>query len=182
MERWKDVKGYGMYQVSNYGNVKRKTTGREIKPYRKRDGYLVVTLCNNHVRKYERVHRLVALHFLEKGDNTVVHHIDNNPINNHVDNLEWTTISGNTKRAFNDNKTFRKQVLDNAKRGTETMKKPVLVLKDGTYIGEYDSNVSCAKALNISVGTVYNGLKNNYGSRTGYTFYYIDKGGDASAL
>ena len=43
------------------------------------------------------VHRLVAMAFIPNPDNLpVVNHRDENPRNNHVDNLEWCTIQYNT--------------------------------------------------------------------------------------
>ena len=49
--------------------------------------------------KYLRdyIHRLVAEHFIGPSPepNMVVNHIDGNPFNNHVDNLEWVTVREN---------------------------------------------------------------------------------------
>lgn len=51
--------------------------------------------------KYERdyIHRLVAEHFIspEPEPGMVVNHIDGDPFNNHVSNLEWATVSENNE-------------------------------------------------------------------------------------
>ena len=59
-------------------------------------GYLKVGVGNQ-----QYVHRLVALQFIPNNDevNTVVHHKDENKLNNALSNLEWTTPSRNRKLA-----------------------------------------------------------------------------------
>ena len=50
-----------------------------------------------HRRDY--VHRLVAEHFIgpEPEPGMVVNHIDGDPFNNHVSNLEWASVSENNE-------------------------------------------------------------------------------------
>lgn len=97
----------------------------------------------------ERVHRLVALYFCEKHEGcNVVNHIDSDKTNNHASNLEWTTISGNTKHCFENNPVFRKQVLDNSIKAAN---KVVLTLevrdKDGFLIGVLGAIMKLLKPL-----------------------------------
>ncbi len=111
-EIWKDVSGYdGIYQVSNFGNVKR-TRGRQgdfssggilmslsVKP---REGYLRVRLTAAELgkREFVTVHRLVAKAFIpKKTGKNCVNHIDCNPSNNHVSNLEWCTQGENIRHS-----------------------------------------------------------------------------------
>jgi hypothetical protein len=66
----------------------------------KENGYHQVTLQNKIAGvkpKLYYVHRLVAEHFIGPSPepNMVVNHIDGNPFNNHVDNLEWVTVREN---------------------------------------------------------------------------------------
>lgn len=92
-EIWKDIPGYeGLYQVSNYGQVKSLKWGKEriLKQSINNIGYLCVCLFDKRPIK-RNVHQLVSICFLEhqpNGYEKVVNHIDNNPLNNHVDNLE----------------------------------------------------------------------------------------------
>ncbi|CAH6421484.1 HNH endonuclease [uncultured virus] len=98
-EIWKDIKGYeDRYQISNFGNVKsllsKKNLNKKIQ-----NSYYVVHLTNiNKIDKYLKIHRLVAIHFIENSDplkKTKVDHIDNNKINNHFENLRWVTTKEN---------------------------------------------------------------------------------------
>jgi hypothetical protein len=99
IEQWKDIPGYeGLYQVSNMGNVKSlnyKRTGKEalLKPSITK-GYLYLCLSDGDKHKKHRIHQLVAIVFLghkPDGLNIVINHIDRNPLNNCVDNLEIVT-------------------------------------------------------------------------------------------
>jgi hypothetical protein len=99
-EIWKDIPGYiGLYQVSNWGQVKNTKTGKLKKPYISTTGYYSTTLWLNSTEKKFKIHQLVAMAFLghePNGFETVVNHIDNNPLNNHVDNLEIVSQRHNT--------------------------------------------------------------------------------------
>lgn len=80
---------------------KRKKKECILKPFSSKIGYLEVTLVKNKKRKSVKIHRIVAMTFLEKvkGKN-YVNHIDGNKENNSAENLEWCTPSENTKHAF----------------------------------------------------------------------------------
>jgi hypothetical protein len=97
-EIWKDVIGYeGLYQVSNFGNVKSKN--KLLKPGLGKIGYLTVVLSKNGITKCYAVHKLVAILFHNHtpcGYNIVINHIDFNKQNNNANNIELTTNRQNT--------------------------------------------------------------------------------------
>jgi hypothetical protein len=65
-----------------------------------KNGYVRVDLSRNGERKHFFVHRLVAGAFIELVDGkTIINHIDNNPANNLVSNLEWCTHKENSAHA-----------------------------------------------------------------------------------
>lgn len=117
-EIWKDIIGFeGLYQVSNFGNVKsllktRKTgrKGTSVRVYPEKilkpsscsnNGYKIVTLSLFGKQKYFTIHKLVCIHFLEnKNNNKTINHKDGNKLNNHFENLEWCTNSENSLHAF----------------------------------------------------------------------------------
>jgi len=122
-EIWKDIEDYkGLYQVSNYGRIKclerivpcsnqfgtystRKIKAYILSPYRRNakrnDNHLVVCLYKNNIKKLHFVHRLVAQAFIKNTNNyPFINHLDGNPLNNYVDNLEWCTVQMNTKHAY----------------------------------------------------------------------------------
>lgn len=183
-ESWKEIEGYGgRYQVSDCGRIWNVATQQMMKPQLKKTGYYSINLMKpNKKIVTERVHRLVALYFCPKSEGcNVVNHIDSNKTNNHADNLEWTTISGNTKHAFEHNETFRKQVLDNTRKAAN---KTILTLevrdKDGFLVGVYKGYQETAQILGVNEKTVRNiALGRFKTNRKGFTIKAVAKGGDA---
>ena len=106
MEIWKDVPGYvGLYQVSNYGNVKSILYNKILKSCwrNSKKEYKTVYLSNCNKRKTFSIHRLVAAAFIPNPNNKpCVDHIDGNRLNNHVDNLRWATHLENNNNPIKD--------------------------------------------------------------------------------
>ena len=149
---WKDINGFeGLYKISDSGDVLSLRRNIILKPKIDKDGYCVVCLFNGK-NNHRTIHRLVAGAFIEQKDGcNIVNHIDCNKLNNCVDNLEWTTISGNTKHCFEHNEEFKKQVLNNIKIGTEK-RRLKLTIKGMTF----NSKVEAAKYFNVCEKTIYN--------------------------
>ena len=111
MEIWKDFDEF--YEVSSQGNVRSKDRvvrstyggyyekkGRILKQNMNGCGYLTVSLCYQGKNYSQRVHRLVALVFIENPEKKPkVNHKDANKLNNAVDNLEWCTQQENVTHA-----------------------------------------------------------------------------------
>jgi hypothetical protein len=114
-EVWKDVPKYeGLYQISNLGRVKSlsKYITRGNSDYYTKEkilinkidggGYLFVCFCVNQNRKYFKIHKLVAMAFLNHiPDGTqkiVVDHINNDKNNNTLDNLQLLNQRENSSK------------------------------------------------------------------------------------
>lgn len=104
-EIWKDIPNYeGIYQVSNLGRVKvlmrisickgwgrRVRNERLMKQIKASKGYYFVNLTKDGMSKMLKTHQLVAICFLNhvpNGYKIVVDHINNNPLDNRVENLQ----------------------------------------------------------------------------------------------
>ena len=164
-EIWKDIPDYeGLYQVSNLGRVKslrrkiKTGIGTFIKKQRilslyKNGRYYKTNLFKNNKSKIYRVHQLVAMAFLGHkpcGYYLVVDHIDNNPLNNNVSNLQLITPRENCtkdkKRMFSnyvgaywqsDNKNWVSRIKINKK-----------IIHLGVFKKEYDAHLAYQKKLN----------------------------------
>ncbi len=92
IETWVDIQGYeGLYKVSNYGQIKNRL-GNILCSKDNGTGYFQTALNKRGKTKYFLTHRLVAQAFIKNPLNKPqINHKDNNPANNHVDNLEWVT-------------------------------------------------------------------------------------------
>lgn len=103
-EVWKDVKNYeGIYQVSNFGRVKsfNKVKAKILKCSLTDAGYYRVNLHKNGKQRNFKIHQLVAISFLNhtpNGHKVVVDHIDNNPLNNKLENLQLITNRENSSK------------------------------------------------------------------------------------
>lgn len=148
-EIWKDIPGFeGLYQVSNFGNVKslnyaRRKVPRYIKQTYTKDEYLKVDLHKSGHKKTIAVHRLVCEAFVSRVEGrNEVNHINGNKEDNRAKNLEWVTHLENVRHS--------KMIL---KRGGRSPV-PVLCVETGQafsdiheaarYVGRTPSNIKAA--------------------------------------
>lgn len=93
---WHTISDYPEYEITRLGEIRRKKTGRLLKPYDDKRGYLRVTLNGQNVK----VHLLVAKMFVPNPNGyPIVDHKKGNKHDNRASQLEWCTISENTRRA-----------------------------------------------------------------------------------
>lgn len=131
MENWKEITGYeGYFEVSNLGNFRSKDRvikykqngtrnypGKSLKTETIVEGYQRIVLMKDGIKKRFMCYKIVAQEFIPNPNNKpFVNHIDGNPANNKVENLEWCTQEENEQHAVNilgktmKGKTFPKKV------------------------------------------------------------------------
>lgn len=188
-EEWRPIAGYeGLYEVSNLGRVKRlagvvaRTRGGrfqgKVGPFSvqekilafhvnyaggRQGGRLMATLTKNGKGRQFLVHRLVALAFIPNPENlSDATHIDHNPLNNAVSNLEWLSHRQNIRDSVHAGR-WRKKLSEDMVREIQRR----------AATGE--SQVSIAKELDIAYGTV-NSIA------TGRSWRHIDNGTEFSTI
>jgi len=101
VEEWKDVEGYSRYKVSNLGEVLDTKYNRLVaKQLAGVPQYYYVNMTRDDgERKLPRLHRLVAIAFVEgrSDEFNVVDHIDRDKFNNVWTNLRWVDHKGNMR-------------------------------------------------------------------------------------
>lgn len=98
----KPIVGFPGYLISKAGTIwsTKRNKFKALCPNNR--GHIVVRLADaNGVFRTKKVHRLVAEAFIPNPKNLpIVNHIDGNPSNNSVENLEWSTYSLNQKHSY----------------------------------------------------------------------------------
>ena len=169
MANWEDVKGYeGLYLVSDEGEVYSLprivnngrgtyvTGGRVLKPGKRAQYYSFVILSDGENIEHKSLHRLVAEAFIPNpNDYPEVNHIDENPMNNNVKNLEWCTPKHNMNYG-NGAKTRHRKIdytkpcyKENAIKNGKKASRPVVQYdKSGNFIRRYESAKDASRITN----------------------------------
>lgn len=167
-ELWLPIVGYeGLYEVSNMGRVKslsrvvqnsvygnKVLKGCILSQTQLKSKYLAVGLSNMGTSKTYRVHRIVALHFVENPENKPeVNHKWGNKLDNRACMLEWATRIENIHHALNTGLTNQKGVNSNlyGKKGRDSFvsKKINQYSIDGVFIKTWDSISDVVRELKV---------------------------------
>jgi hypothetical protein len=184
-EEWRDVIGYeGFYIVSNLGRI---ATIRDSYTYTKNGKTFTKSwprhICSTSIAPsthYERmtfkvnykhdtqlVHRIVAEAFLPNPNNfTCIDHIDDNPSNNRVDNLQWCN------HHINNSKPRHRKLSSIAKMGrVDPKRKPVVAIKDDTVL-VYPS-INSVETNGHSRSAVTRVIQNKLKTHHGFQWMYL---------
>ena len=171
MEIWKDIEDYeNLYQISSLGRVKSlgndKTRKEKIlKPAKDKDGYLYVGLSKQGKIKYYKVHRLVAMAFIENPNNyPIINHKDEDKTNNAVENLEFCDAKYNLNYGTRNIRVAESNI-NNPNRS-----KKVLCVETGKI---YPSTNEVYRQLGFFQQNISSACRGKYKQAYGYTWRYV---------
>lgn len=172
-EIWKDIPGAERYQVSNEGKVRSKNyknTGetRMLAPV-KRGKYYRVGLYYGKDYKHKPISHLVWEVF--KGpipDGMQVNHIDENPENNNLDNLNLMTPGENSNWGTRNERSGSHRI-----NHPQRSKKVQQMGMDGTPIKTYPSIMQAHRDTGIHFGNIASVCRNERNEAGGYKWRYL---------
>lgn len=170
-EEWKPIiETEGRYEISNLGNIRgvdryarvcgggqRFIKGRIVKPNVCSNKYLMFNASMGETTKHFLVHRLVAQYFIPNPNNfPEVNHKDEDPQNNHMDNLEWCTPKYNCNYGTRNQRCMEKVIKKPVKQLTldGVLIKVYPMIKDAERQTGVDSTqiIRVCKGTNITAG------------------------------
>ena len=171
-EIWKPVAGMeGLYEVSDQGRVRSLDRvvghrwggaavkrGKMLAPRLDKDGYQFIGMSAAGITIQAKVHRLVAEHFLQRGDLPEVNHKDLVKTNNVATNLEWVTRKRNQEHAC-DNGLFT--AITNPRRAKKLTPELAQAIRAARTTGKTyaaiaaEFGVSAPTALKVARGEIW---------------------------
>lgn len=170
MIEWKVIpQTCGLYEVSNFGDVRESGTERILKVSQNSKGYAICSLGK--LNKMVTVHRVVAEMFVPKPtgkgnrlDVLQVDHIDGARMNNDARNLRWVTA------AENRNNSHRR-----GKYHLHTGKAIKRICLKTEEVQVFDTLLEAAASVGMGWSSVYERLQTGRPTRSGYLFKYVKK-------
>ena len=178
---WKQIPGYeGLYEASDDGLIRSvdrdvwvrgksnsvrccRYKGRILKPYFRRDGKELprpqVALSRQGVIKSFDVCELVARTYISSAEGTV-NHIDGDPTNNRIENLERISLADNIRHAFAHNLIH-------------TQKPVAMLADDGSIVAAYPGEAEACRRIGVLEGKIRRAIKSGWRCH-GFYWAYID--------
>lgn len=160
-----EINEFEGYYALRDGNIYSSYSGKNLSTFVDNVGYRQVILYKNKKRHYKRVHRLIAIAYIQNINNyKQVNHINGVKTDNEVDNLEWSSNSQNTKHAY-----------DNGMYLSTTSIQVKSICKETKAEQIHKSIRSCAESLGINRKTLSSILHDNKTNNYNYNFQIINK-------
>ncbi len=167
IETWKDIPTFeGVYQASNLGNVKSKNyrltrKTKTLLKHKDSRGRYKLNLCKNNVETKNYISVLVARAFLNHkpcGYKLVVDHIDNNPSNDRLYNLQVITQRQNCSK---DKKGSSKYSGVYWHKPSKKWRSVITINQQKKHLGHFTDEQEAAQAYQNELKKLYERSKSN---------------------
>ena len=172
---WKEIKDTnGYYLISDDGKVFSTRSNKILSTQVQPNGYHRIELNIDGVPRREFIHRLVAEAFIPNPNNyPIINHKDENPANNHADNLEWCTFEYNSNYGTCQEKIkLHRKIID----GYEHVQSKTVKQFDlqGNFIREFGSCGTAAKETGLDARSISKCASGKLKQYAGYGWSYAD--------
>lgn len=162
IEEWKDVPGYNGYQASTFGNIKsfkQSKLGKVIKGWIGVKGYRYINLNNKEIQVHQVLSITFLNHTLDGTTKLVINHIDGNPLNNKLDNLEVVTHRENLSTCFRKNQdSFSSKFVGVSWNKRDSKWRAGIRIKGKSYnLGNYNSEEEAHQSYINKLNEINNG-------------------------
>ena len=163
----KDIKDYeGLYAITSCGRVWSYLSKMFMKPNKKQNGYLEVTLTRNGKKKSFLIHRLVAETYIPNPEQLPqVGHKDETRDKNYIRNLCWTSAKDNCNMPLHLERKSKSHM-------NNTNSKKVLCVETNII---YPSISEAARNQGCTPQNIYQACQSRYRIACGYHWRYIDE-------
>lgn len=137
---------------------------------------LTVPLSKDGKRKRCQVHRLIAQAYIPNPENKPqINHKDGNPLNNHIDNLEWVTQSENMQHAqeagmlnqFTEKSMANRSLQGRINQHNTVKARRLFTMAEVAEIKKtFDSGLKSARAIGRELGCSNNTISNICNNKT----------------
>ena len=174
----KKIKGFSHYSIDEKGIVINDLTNKIKTPTSNLTGkgYLYIDLWENGKKYRKYIHRLVAQTFIPNPENNpYINHIDGNPHNNKVNNLEWCTPLENVEHASKVLGVMKQYKIANEKRKRAVWQ---IDCKTGNKIKLFNSIRDAERETGINSSYIAQICQHKFNQCFGYSWCYVEDIGD----
>lgn len=184
------VLDYPAYFVYEDGRIWSTKTNKFLRPATNSGGYKSVELFNENGSKRLLIHRIVAKAFIPNPlDLPQINHIDENPANNAVSNLEWCSAEYNmnygvgrqTRHLKIDYSTQARKNLarENGKKASVGV---AMFTKDGRLLKSFHSGKEASLKTGIQQSNILRAAKGERKTAGGFIWKKIERSDDLSVF
>ena len=146
---------YKIYPNGDVESYQRKNP-RILKHCIDTQGYIYVGLFKNNKRKIFKIHRLIAIYFIDNPNNySEIDHIDRDKQNNNLENLRWASRSINSR-----NRNNRGKYLKGVFKRNNKFEASIRIDGKLTYLGVFDTELEAHQIYMVEYNKIIKDFTN----------------------